>query len=218
MTKKITGWDYLSYALLAFGGLGLEALLAFVLEPALYGASMNEWTTLQNILHWIITCILWGMVSIWLIKAAKKNYQFDLFARQNPLQLWQWIVIAVFIILSLIISYYDWNGSKVIREFRANGWLKFIFQYIYYIFETALVTLILVFGQKAFDQWFTKKNIPYGGILAGLTWGLAHIFTKGSLSTGLLCAFSGFAFGSVYLLTNRDIRKTFPIVFIMFVL
>lgn len=218
MNKKITGWDYLSYALLAFGGLGLEVLLAFVLEPILYGVSMNEWSTFQNILHWIMTCILWGLVCILLVKSAKKNYQFDLFAHQNPLQLWQWIVIAVFVSLSLIISYYDWNGSKVIKEFRYNGWLKFIFQYIYYIFETALVTFILVFGQKAFDQWFSKKNIPYGGILAGLTWGLAHIFTKGSLSTGLLCAFSGFAFGSVYLLTNRDIRKTFPIVFIMFVL
>lgn len=218
MNKKITGWDYLSYALLAFGGLGLEALLAFLLEPMIYGASMNEWSTIQNIIHWIVTCIMWGTVCSLLIKAAKKNYQFDLFTRQNPLSLWQWIVIAIFVILSLVISYYDWNGSKVIREFRANGWLKFIFLYIYYIFETALVTLILVFGQKAFDQWFTKKNIPYGGILAGLTWGLAHIFTKGSLSTGLLCAFSGFSFGSVYLLTNRDIRKTFPIVFVMFVL
>ncbi len=218
MNKKITGWDYLSYALLAFGGLGLEVLLAFVLEPILYGVSMNEWSTFQNILHWIMTCILWGIVCICLVKAAKKNYQFDLFAPQSPLRLWQRVVIAVFVILSLIISYYDWNGSKVIKEFQYNGWLKFIFQYIYYIFETALVTFILVFGQKAFDQWFPKKNIPYGGILAGLTWGLAHIFTKGSLSTGLLCAFSGFAFGSVYLLTNRDIRKTFPIVFIMFVL
>lgn len=29
---------------------------------------------------------------------------------------------------------------------------------------------------------------------------------------------SGFAFGSVYLLANRDIRKTFPIVLVMFVL
>lgn len=217
MNKKISGWDYLSYALLAFGGLGLEVLLAFVLEPVLYGVRMSEWTTFQNILHWILTCILWGIVCALLIKSARKNYEFDLFAAKSQLHLWQWLAIAVFVIVSLIISYLDWNGFKVVKEFRSNGWLKFIFQYIYYIFETGLITLILVFGQKAFDKWFKKENIPYGGIIAGLTWGLAHIFTKGSLSTGLTCAFSGFAFGSVYLLAGRDIRKTFPIVFIMFV-
>ena len=96
-------------------------------------------------------------------------------------------------------------------------WLKFIFQYIYYIFETVLVTLILVFAQKAFEKWFHKENIPYGGIILALTWGIGHFFTK-DIVTGILCIISGFAFGSVYLLTNRDIRKTFPLVLVMFVL
>ena len=218
MNKKVTGWDYLSYALLAFGGLGLEVILAFLLEPVIYGVPMGEWSTFQNILHWILTCTLWGIVCVWLTKAAKKNYDFDLFAQKSKLHPWQWLAIAVIVIISLIVSYLDWNGFKVIKEFRANGWLKFIFQYIYYIFETGLITLILVFGQKACDKWFKNENIPYGGIIAGLTWGLAHIFTKGSISTGLLCAFSGFAFGSVYLLAGRDIRKTFPIIWAMFVL
>lgn len=129
---------------------------------------------------------------------------------------WQWILVIVFIIMSLEISCIDWNGSKVWKEFHYNGLLKFIFQYIYYTFEVMLVTLILVFGQKAFEQWFNKVNIPYGGIILALTWGVAHFFTKDIL-TGIVTIISSLAFGSIYLLVNRDIRKNYPILWVMFV-
>lgn len=218
MKNEAKGWDYMVLALLAFGGIGLEVPLVLGLEPLIYGAGLGEWTVLQNIIHWIVTCVVWGTVSGLLIGKAKKEYDFDIFEKQSSMRGWQWTVTGICIVISLIISYYDWNGSKVVKEFYSNGWLKFIFQYIYYIFETGLVTLILIFGQKACEKWFHKENIPYGGIIAAITWGLGHIMTKGSLSAGIICAVSGLAFGSVYLLTNRDIRKTFPAVFIMFVL
>lgn len=215
--KKETGLEYLWLALYAFGGIGLEVLLAFVLEPMLYGAQMGEWTVLQNILHWIFTCVLWGTVGVWLIIYAKRKFQFDLLAKGNSMKAWQWLAVIFFVALSLVISYIDWNGSKVIREFYANGWLKFIFQYIYYVFETFLIMLILIFGQRAFELWFHNDKIPYGGIIVAITWGIAHFFTK-DIVTGILCMISGFAFGSVYLLVNRDVRKAFPILFIMFAL
>lgn len=215
--KKVTGTDYLVLALLAFAGIGLEIVLAFGIEPMLYGASIGEWTDLQNIIHWVATCILWGLVSWNLVYIAKKKYEFDIFQKGDKMAVWQWLLIAVFVIGSLILSYFDWNGSKVIKEFYANGPVKFVFQYIYYIFETVLVTLILVFGQKAFEKWFHRKNIPYGGIIVAITWGIGHFFTKDIL-TGIVTVISGLAFGSVYLLAGRDIRKTYPILWMMFVL
>ncbi len=215
--KKESGLEYLWLALYAFGGIGLEVLLAFFIEPMLYGAQMGDWNVVQNILHWTFTCILWGTVGVWLIRYAKKKFQFDILEKGNVMKLWQWIVVVLFVVLSLVISYIDWKGSKVIREFYANGWLKFIFQYIYYVFETFLVMLILVFGQKAFELWFRNNKIPYGGIIVAITWGIAHFFTK-DVVTGILCMIFGFAFGSVYLLVNRDVRKAFPILFIMFAL
>ncbi|MBR3738918.1 MAG: hypothetical protein IKN04_00485 [Clostridia bacterium] len=120
-------------------------------------------------------------------------------------------------IASLIYSWLDWNGSKVVREFNANGPAKFIFQYIYYCFEAALVLLIIVFGQEAFERWFRCKHIPYGGILAAVTWGIAHFFTKGS-AAGVGIMLSALAYGCVYLLVGRDIRKAYPIIWLMFVL
>lgn len=217
MMKKASGIHFLLLAILAFAGIGLEVVLAFGIEPLLYGTPLNEWSDKQTILHWIITCILWGAVSFGIVRLAKNKYGFDLLQRGSKLSAWQWVLVAIFMIGSLIISYVDWNGSKVIKEFYANGPFKFVFQYIYYIFETILVMLILIFSQKAFEKWFHRENIPYGGIIVALTWGLGHFFTK-DIWTGIVCMISGLAFGSVYLLVNRDIRKAFPILWIMFVL
>ncbi|MBO5303173.1 MAG: hypothetical protein J6A92_03900 [Lachnospiraceae bacterium] len=71
--KKETGLDYLWLALYAFGGIGLELVLAFGIEPLLYGGTqMADWGTWQNILHWILTCIVWGTVGVILVKHVKK--------------------------------------------------------------------------------------------------------------------------------------------------
>lgn len=216
--KKTTGWDYLSLALLAFGGLGMEVLYAFLLEPIIYGAQMSDWTTPQTICHWILTCITWGIAAFLLCRHSKKKYEFDLLAKGERIKVWQWIAALVCIAVVLVSSCIDWNGSKVITEYQRNGTLKFVLQYIYYLFETALFTLIIVFGQKAFETWFKRRNIPYGGIICALTWGLAHMFTKGSVTTGLLSAFCGFSFGVVYMLLGRDIKKTYVALAIMFIL
>lgn len=73
-TKKDKGWDYFLYALYAFAGLGIEVLLAFFIEPIIYGCSMNEWSTAQNISHWVITCMCWGLICFFL---AKDTYSYQ---------------------------------------------------------------------------------------------------------------------------------------------
>ncbi len=215
--KKLTGGKCLLFVLAAFAGIGIEIVLAFMLEPAIYGAGIKEWSVAQNILHWTITCAAWCTVCYLIIRTAKNKYGLDLMDKGAKVKPWQWILIVLFVILSLVLSYIDWEGSKVIKEFHSNGWLKFIFQYIYYCFEVALVALILVFGQKAFEAWFHNPNIPYGGIIVALTWGLGHFFTK-DISTGIYSTISGLAFGSIYLLVNRDIKKAYMILWLMFVL
>jgi hypothetical protein len=215
---RVKGISYMLLALNAFAGLGVEVIYAFLLEPIIYGNQMNEWNVSQSIIHWIITCITWGVITYIIVKTSKTRFGFDIFKKEGNMKTWQWLCVAVCIIFSLSVSYWDWSGFKVIKEYQYNGLLKFIFQYIYYVFETLLFTLILVYGQIAFEVWFKKRNIPYGGILLAVTWGLVHILTKGSVTVGLLSALGGFTYGIVYLLVNRDIKKTVPILFIMFVL
>ena len=129
------GFFYLAMALLAFVGIGFEVLLAYGIEPSLYGAEIKNWTDTQNIIHWILTCILWGASAFGVITLAKKKGDFNIFQKGKKIELWKWIVIILIIIGSLVVSYIDWKGFKVVKEFKANGLLKFVFQYIYYIFE-----------------------------------------------------------------------------------
>ena len=72
--KKASGINYLILAVLAFASVGLELLLAFGAEPVLYGGPTSQWTDMQNIMHWIFTCILWGTASWFMIRFAKKKY------------------------------------------------------------------------------------------------------------------------------------------------
>ncbi|CEK30617.1 hypothetical protein JGS6364_12631 [[Clostridium] sordellii] len=217
MEKKITGLDYLYLSLYAFAGIGLELILVGIIEP-LFGLSLETYTTMQNLLHWVVICIIWLIVGIFLINLAKKKYDFDLLENKIKLKGLQYVGIVLCLIVSIASHYIDWGGFKPILEFQRLGVLKFIFQYIYYLFEVFLITLIVIFAQKAFEKWFKNETIPYGGIVLALTWGLMHIVSKGSITVGLLSAFGGFLYGSAYLVVGKDYRKALPLMYLMFVL
>lgn len=216
--KHIKGLSFLSLGLYAFLGLGLEVLLAFVIEPLLYRKGLDEFGTLENILHWILTCIMWGVTALILISVSKKKYEFNIFTYRDKLGIINWIVAFILLAISIIISVWDWNGLKVLKEFEYNGWLKFIFQYMYYLFETVLVVLIIIFGQRAGEVWFKSSKIPWGGFLVGLTWGLVHMLTKGDLLIGLLSCFGGVLYGILYLTVKKNVYIAYPLIFLMFVL
>lgn len=217
MEKKITGADYLYLALYAFAGIGLELILVGAIEP-IFGVSLETYTTLQNIIHWLVICIIWLIVGVFLISLANRKYEFNLWEHRSQLKGWQYLGIIVCLSVSIASHYIDWEGFKLVLEFQKLGVLKFVFQYIYYLVEAFLISLIIIFGQKAFEKWFGKVNIPYGGIVLALTWGLMHIVSKGSLSVGLLSAFGGFLYGSAYLVVGKDYRKALPLMSLMFIL
>ncbi len=214
--SKGKGINFLLLSLGVFCGISLEVLYGFFLEPAIYGTQMDEWTTAQGIIHWTITCISWGLVAWMLVKRAKEKYQYDLFQKCPKIKPWQWGVTLLIIVLAWIYNYIDWKGFKVIIEFQHNGLLNFIFQYIYYLTETVMFTLIIVFGQVAFEKWFHNQKIPYGGIIAALTWGIGHWLTKGAIDAGIWSALYALGFGSIYLLLNRNIKWTYLALCLMF--
>jgi hypothetical protein len=217
MEKKITGADYLYLALYAFAGIGLELILVGVTE-SLFGVSLKTYTTSQHIIHWVVICIIWLIVGIFLINLASKKYNFNLWENKSNLKGWQYIGVAICLVVSIASHYVDWEGFKPLLEFQRLGMLKFIFQYIYYLFETFLISQIVIFGQKACEKWFKNETIPYGGIILALTWGLMHIVSKGSVAIGLLSAFGGFLYGAAYLVVGKDYKKALPLMYLMFVL
>jgi hypothetical protein len=222
------GLKFLGYGFDAFGVIGFELLLAYVIEPMLYNnRPMNEYEPWMLILHWVITCAGWGLGAYYVARCCAKKTGFDLiekakntgiFKNCEKISLVQWIMIVAGVVICLISTWIDWNGSKVLHEFAKRGPLLFTFQYIYYFFEVLLVLLIIVFGQMAMEKWTGNNKIPFGGILVGLTWGLGHWLTKGSLGMGIYTAFGGFVFGSVYVLTNRNPKLSYLLLCIMFIL
>lgn len=212
------GFLFLLLALLAFGGLGLEMLLAFLIEPLIYGVGLDEFNTKQNILHWIITCAVWGCATVSLLFFAKQKMKINIFKNKKNVKIINWILCVILLVVSITVSMIDWNGLKVQKEFAYHGWLKFIFQYLYYFFETILVVLIIIFGQEAGEHFFKYSKIPYGGILTAITWGLVHCLTKGDFIIGLLSFASALMFGMVYLFSKKNIYISFPFIFLMFIL
>lgn len=215
--NKKMGWNYMNLAVTAFGGLGVELLYAFILEPFLYGAQMGNWAAGQTIAHWILTCATWGGIGVWLVRTAEKKYSLDILSVREKMQPWQWTAAMALVAVSAIIQYFDWGGFKIAIEFQHLGAVMFVFQYLYYAFETVLFMMIIVFGQKACELWLGHEKIPYGGILCGLTWGLGHILSKGSLLAGLHGLLWGILLGTAYLVANKEIRKTWVLLFLMFV-
>lgn len=220
------GLDLLGYGLEIFGFIGLELLLGYVIEFKIYGYGFSEFTKLQSIMHWILICAIWIIGIIFVVRDAAAKTGVDLYKNfkesslvkgAKEMSVMQWALLIAGTVICLISTWIDWNGSKVMIEFMRKGVL-FPFQYMYYLVEVAMVLLIIVFGQYAFEKWFKNDKIPYGGILVALTWGLGHWLTKGSLEVGIYTAFGGFVFGSAYLLTNRNIKLSYLFLCIMFIL
>lgn len=216
--RKERGSAYFTLALYAFGGLGIEGIYAYIIEPFLYGHTMQEFTMAESILHWVITCITWGIVAMLILKAAKKNLDFDWKRNDGQVSIPGILLCIVLIALITAMNWMDCGTLKIYHEYQKLGMPKFVFQHIYYLFETMLFSLIVVFGQIALEKWTKKKNIPFGGIVTGFTWGMVHWFTKGSILDGMFGILAGFLFGTIYLLLKRDLRKTYLVLALTFIL
>lgn len=214
----VKSWDYFKVILLIFASICIELVYGLLFEPIIYGTSIQNWSTTQWIIHWIITCISWGIALYFILLYAKRKMNFSVKSNDKTIELWRWGVIIICVIACTIVSYISWEGFKPVKEFVNLGLIRFIFQYLYYFFETCMFTGIIIFGQLAFEKWFKNSNIPYGGIICALTWGAVHFVTKGDFLAGIVSMFLGFVFGSSYLLLKRDAIKTVPVLFLMFVL
>ena len=221
-TKKCFG--FLNLGLLAFLGLGLELLLAFLIEPLIYGKGMSDWGANENIFHWLMTCAVWGIAAALLLLIARKKLGYSPFAPENAadtskekLTLVNYLILLAVLAVSLVGSVLDWGGLKVVKEFQGLGIPLFIFQYLYYVFEMALTFLVVAFGQKAGELFFKAKRVPWGGILAGITWGLVHALTKGTPEAGLLGLLDGIAVGIGYLAAKRKAPSAYLVMFLSFI-
>ena len=214
--KEVTGFDYLWCALYASAAFAIELLLLAI--EGKIGFNTQNLTTAQHIGHWILITILWIIAGVIIILIGRKTTGHELWKPSKKMKGWQYLALAACFLVNIVSKYFEWNGFKVVMEWNSRGPLLFVFQYIYYLAEGFLVSLVIVYGQLACEKWFRNDKIPYGGIVLGLTWGLMHIVSKGDVWIGLLSAFAGFLFGAAYVIVNKDYRKALPVITLLFIL
>lgn len=219
---------YFVMSILPIGCVLLEPLVLWA-ESLVYGSvNLREWSIPQILLHWTFTCLLWFTGAYLSYLFAKKN-GFNLFNYKGKPTAKAWTVVLAILCFSAAVSYLAWGMRfKPTAEFnnilgafsQSEAIIIFIGQYIYYIFESLLICVTVVFGHKFGEIKFAAKNtqnVPWGGIFCGLTWGLVHIFSQ-DLVAGILSFFVSILFGVVYMLLKKNIRYAFPIILLMFIL
>lgn len=202
--------DSIGYALYAFGGLGLEAILMMI-ETNVYGQTSGAWSVMKQMMHWIIISFIWGCVGMTLVKLLPAIPKWENKAKD--------LIPAVIIVFaSVIYTTVAWNGFKPVIEFSNLGAGRFFTQYVYYTFESLLITLIVAHGQTALENWFGRtKWIPYGGVLLAATWGLVHISTQ-DIATGIFSIIQALLFGSIYMVLHKNYKLSYIAIAVMFML
>ena len=199
--------DSIGYALYAFGGLGLEAILMMI-ETNVYGQTSGAWSVMKQMMHWIIISFIWGCVGMTLAKLLPAIPKWENKAKD--------LISAVIIVFaSVIYTTVAWNGFKPVIEFSNLGAGRFFTQYVYYAFESLLITLIVAHGQTALENWFGRtKWIPYGGVLLAATWGLVHISTQ-DIATGIFSIIQALLFGSIYMVLHKSYKLSYIAIAVM---
>jgi len=225
---KEKAYPYLIMALSTFLIIALELLVLFI-GSLFYGTmDFTKITELKGVsaslIHWGITCVVWG-AGAWFLYVVAKKRGFFILENKSKAPYLNWIIVFALLGLSIFSQYLslDMRFKALVefqymqRTFENQAVIAFIAQYIYYLVESVLILALVVFGQKFGEVAFNKNNVPWGGILCGLTWGLGHILSQ-DFVTGIFAASISFAYGIVYLLLKKNVRYAYPIIALMFML
>lgn len=133
------------------------------------------------------------------------------------------IVIALIVIL-LKMFLQKQETPKFISEYsnfiQTSGFIGIIgasLQHLYYLAEMVLCCYMLRVFQKAGENLFKYKNIPYGGIALGVLWGfIVHTISK-DISVGLYMLLISVVWGTIYLVSQKNRWLTYFLMTIMFI-
>ena len=208
MVEEIRWTKYFGLSLLSFGAFMLEYLSIFVIEAIFLHVDIQNYTAHQRSVHCIIMSFMWAVFISVLLLFSKRHYHFPTSGiQEDKISLKNWIVTLACFIGCKILTFIDWHTLKVIGEAQGKTIFQFCAQYLYYIFEVMLVTLIVMYGQKAVETFLKKESpIPFGGIILAMTWGVFHFVSRGvgiEIWNGVSTIIFSVLSGEIYLKLNR---------------
>lgn len=168
--------------------------------------------------------IFW-ISGIFIIRNYYKKHPAIHFSHDDSLELRHILGGLLLLVITTVLMCISWGGMKIYNELLNSiqfsglglGIAHFVAQHIYYAIEVVLITMLVAFAQEVGDALFKPRWIPYGGIMLAILWGLPHILWHG-LADGLGSVAFALLYGLAFLIMRKNIRRSFMLIFLMFVL
>ena len=208
MVREVKWTKYLWLSLISFGAFMLEYFSIFVIEFMFLHVDIGNYTTNQRSVHCIIMVFIWAVVIAMVLFFSRKYFRFPVREKKEDKSSFKnWIITFACLIGCKILTFIDWHTLKIVGEAQGKNIYQFCAQYLYYIFEVMLVTLIIIYGQKAIETLLKKESpIPYGGMILAVTWGAFHFVSRGvglEIWNGISTMIFSVLSGVMYLRLNR---------------
>lgn len=136
--------------------------------------------------------------------------------------LFAFVITVILIILKMFLQKQE--TPKFILEYsnfiQTSGFIGIVgatLQHLYYLAEMVLCCYMLRAFQKAGENLFKYKHIPYGGIALGVLWGfVVHTISK-DISVGLYMLLASVVWGTIYLVSKKNRWLTYFLMTVMFI-
>ena len=210
--------------------LAVLAYLLTLVAPFLNGFAPQNNLVVSLILRAV--CVAAWIFGAWgLIITAKNECGYNVVDKNDKPSTLQWVLTAIVTVAFL--AYCTIDGLDTIKSTLAtlevaSDYVYFITYHIMNVAQALVVTLIVVFAQKAGDKMFgLGKFIPYGGIALGLCWAVASLIgstdlivpTVGDVLIPALWSLAyGIVFGVIYLVSGKKPIYALPFMAVAFVL
>ena len=228
---SIRAWRYLLLAVLTFLLLGAD-MASVVFAKILDGRSASDprlWST-----HWyasvggfVCSIVIWSLwVSVIVAWSRKRSVLGSLISGQAGSRAFA-VLLAGAVLLG-VIGFVEARTSgdrfpSIVGEYQGfvqlyagHGLVVTVFQYLYYMLESAMVVALLALFQRALEKWTHHALVPWGGIALALSWGAAHLGThpEGAVVVMLVALVYGVAF----VVAKKSAPAILALVFLGFVL
>ena len=212
--------NYLNLALYAFALFAWELLVLAAVDVGFEAAGLGDDAVL--VVHWLVTAAGWCWGAWFLLHQRPQDDQLfrdPLIGSVAPRALT--VTFAVLVCIGVrIAAQGEWKPYAEVQDLRADlgstALLGVTALFVYYLAETLVITILVAFAQRAGELRFGHREVPWGGILLALTWGVMHVFLQG-LSTGLYAIFVSVLYGVIYALGPRRLAPTVALIGVAFI-
>lgn len=197
----------------------LAGLFESIFDDIYYG-------NLVKMFEAIVSAVIWG-IEVGLIVFACKKLNIQIFTAKErkgkELQTWQVILLFVLTILPMLVisACISWKVKIVYAlgvKVTTVGLVCNVCEILAYAVRMVLMIMFISCVQQGFEMIFkTKYIIPYGAILAFLTFGLIDFFVLG-MDLRAFYLIASLLYGVIYLVAGKKFATTWVLCYLIYLL